>query len=109
MLLAVGVIYGLVEMAGVCWQRQRPFARRAAIRPLVGHHPNRSFPSRHVASAVAMATIAAPAAPATSRLMAMLAVLLAVSRVAAGVHYPSDVLAGALLGGVVGRALRGRA
>jgi membrane-associated phospholipid phosphatase len=31
---------------------------------------------------------------------------LGLSRVAAGLHYPIDVLGGALLGGVVGRLLR---
>ena len=37
--------------------------------------------------------------------MAGLAWLLGLSRVAAGLHYPSDVLAGAVLGTVIGRVL----
>jgi membrane-associated phospholipid phosphatase len=37
--------------------------------------------------------------------MAIVAWLLGVSRIAAGLHYPSDVLAGAALGGAIGRLL----
>jgi membrane-associated phospholipid phosphatase len=39
-------------------------------------------------------------------LMAVLAAALGVARVRAGLHYPSDVLAGAVLGSIIGRLLR---
>ncbi len=106
MLLAVGLLYGIVDAAGSRWQRRRPFARLEQVVGLVGHEPHRSFPSRHVASAVAMALIALPARPRVGRLMAAMAAALAASRVLAGLHYPSDVLVGAALGSVVGRLLR---
>jgi membrane-associated phospholipid phosphatase len=53
-----------------------------------------------------MAVIIQPAARRTARTMALLAAALGLSRIRAGLHYPSDVAAGALLGYVVGRALR---
>jgi undecaprenyl-diphosphatase len=53
--------------------------------------------------------MAAAIAPGSSRLatsFGAIGVLLGVARVAAGVHYPSDVLAGALLGTVIGSLTR---
>jgi membrane-associated phospholipid phosphatase len=106
MLIAVGAVYGACELIGVAWRRERPFAGIDEVDQLVGHRPGRSFPSRHVASGVAMATIGYRAHPRLGRTMALLAWLLGLSRVAAGLHYPSDVLAGVALGRVVGLRCR---
>lgn len=57
-----------------------------------------SFPSGHAATAVAGALAGARLAPAAAPVLWGLATLMAVSRIYVGVHYPSDVLAGALLG-----------
>jgi len=106
MLAAVGTVYVASEALGWAWRRERPFSQLEHIQGLIEHRPERSFPSRHVASAVAMATIGQRAHPAIGGAMTWLALLLGVSRVATGVHFPSDVLAGGLLGLVVGRLLR---
>jgi membrane-associated phospholipid phosphatase len=108
MLLAVALVYASSELAGRAWPRQRPFTRLAGVTPLAPHTVGRSFPSRHVASAVAMALVAADQRPALGRAMTANAVALALLRVAAGLHYPSDVLAGLLLGTLVALPLRGR-
>jgi membrane-associated phospholipid phosphatase len=103
MLLAVGTVYGAAEVLGRTWQRERPFQSDAAVEGLLEHGSGRSFPSRHVASGLAMAAVASDEHTGISRLMAALAWLLGLSRVASGLHYPSDVLAGAVLGTFVGR------
>jgi membrane-associated phospholipid phosphatase len=72
----------------------------------VPHEPGRSFPSRHVASGLAMASIGSREHRRLGMLMAGVAWLLGVSRVAAGLHYPSDIAAGALLGLIFGRYAR---
>jgi undecaprenyl-diphosphatase len=106
MLAGVAVVYLASEVLGGAWRRGRPFARLGEVQALAPHAGGRSFPSRHVASGVAMATIASTAHPWLGASMACVALLLGLSRVAAGLHYPSDVLAGALIGRVIGRLLR---
>jgi undecaprenyl-diphosphatase len=65
-----------------------------------------SFPSGHTASAFAFAAAAAGAAPAASLPLHVLATLVGYSRVHTGMHYPSDIAAGAVVGVVCGRAVR---
>lgn len=65
-----------------------------------------SFPSGHTLHAVAFTMIAAYHFPPLLMLLAPLCALIALSRPALGLHYPSDVLAGALLGaGIAGSSL----
>lgn len=91
------------------------------VKPLVGRsrpaldpmHPSRqlprmpwtsSFPSGHSASAAAFAVGAALERPRTAFVLAPLAAAVAYSRVHVGVHYRSDVVAGAALGAGVALA-----
>jgi membrane-associated phospholipid phosphatase len=106
MLAAVGLVYLGSEVLGRVWQRERPFAHLGEVDGLVPHTARRSFPSRHVASGLAMAAIGQRAHPLLGTTMAAVAGLLGLSRVAAGLHYPSDIVAGALLGSLIGRVLR---
>jgi undecaprenyl-diphosphatase len=62
---------------------------------------SRSFPSGHTAAAVAFASGAGNVLPLAGVPLHGLALLVSYSRVHTGVHYPSDVLAGALLGAVI--------
>ncbi|MET8943587.1 phosphatase PAP2 family protein [Streptomyces sp. NPDC004542] len=66
-----------------------------------------SFPSGHSASAAAFAAGVALESPAWGAVVAPVAISVAMSRVYTGVHFPSDVLAGAALG--VGAAYAVRA
>ncbi len=69
--------------------------------PEVRHVPmptSTSFPSGHSASAFAFAEGVGAAAPALGVPVRMLAVAVSYSRVHTGVHYPGDVVAGALIG-----------
>ena len=108
MLVAVSLVYALSELGGRAWPRPRPFARLDAVVPVVPHTAHRSFPSRHVASAMAMALIALRYHPRLGWMMLANVLLLALTRVAAGLHYPSDVLTGVALGAAVALPLRGQ-
>lgn len=65
-----------------------------------------SFPSGHSVTAFASATALACVAPRLGKWLLLLAVLVALSRVITGAHYPSDVIAGAALGAATTFMLR---
>jgi lipid A 4'-phosphatase len=71
-----------------------------------GWHPDHwSFPSGHAATAAALMTVLWCLWPRPLWLYAAAAALVAISRVVTGQHYLSDVIAGAVIGVVVTRAL----
>ncbi|MFQ9736875.1 MAG: phosphatase PAP2 family protein [Christensenellaceae bacterium] len=61
-----------------------------------------SFPSRHVASAFVIGTVLLPYCVWAGAAVLLAGTLLGYVRFAAGIHYPSDLLAGAALGIVFG-------
>jgi membrane-associated phospholipid phosphatase len=63
-----------------------------------------SFPSSHAASTTAAVVFA----PLLGRPVLLLPVGMAWSRMALGVHYPTDVLVGSVLGAVIGAASENR-
>lgn len=64
-----------------------------------------SFPSGHAATSFAAATVLSSFAPRFRVAFYALATLIAYSRLSNGVHYPTDVVAGALVGVLTGRLL----
>jgi undecaprenyl-diphosphatase len=90
--------------------RARPFETLLETR-VVGHRPvTYSFPSGHAASAVGGAFVTTLMARRARVLLWALALLIAVSRIYIGVHYPLDVVAGACVGwGVAVLVTGGRA
>jgi undecaprenyl-diphosphatase len=65
---------------------------------------SRSFPSGHSASAFAFATGVGQVMPLAGVPLRGLAALVAYSRVHTGVHYPGDVVSGAILGSVLAQS-----
>lgn len=89
--------------------RERPFVRDPGVH-LVGPTPSgSSFPSGHAASAVAGAYGLVFVWPRRRALLWALAASISCSRVYLGVHYPTDVVVGALVGWGVARLATGRA
>jgi undecaprenyl-diphosphatase len=86
--------------------RDRPPVVDPDPEPLVRLPDTHSFPSGHATVAFACATVLALAVPRLAVPLYVLAGLIAFSRVYVGVHYPLDVLAGAVLGYALARALR---
>jgi undecaprenyl-diphosphatase len=66
-----------------------------------------SFPSGHTLHAVSFTLITVTAFPALGWLLVPFAALVAMSRVILGLHYPTDVAAGALLGLALARLVAG--
>lgn len=98
----------VTQVAKRRFDRARPFVVDSSIKPPVHlPHAHSSYPSGHASSAFAAARVIATLSPELARDAYSLATQVAVSRVYAGVHFPSDVVAGALLGtGVAEAALR---
>jgi undecaprenyl-diphosphatase len=84
--------------------RERPFITHSSI-VCAGRALDRfSFPSGHTLHAVSFTLLICSAMPILLLLLMPLAVLIALSRVVLGLHYPSDVLAGGALGASLGLA-----
>ncbi|HEY1355898.1 MAG TPA: phosphatase PAP2 family protein [Solirubrobacterales bacterium] len=93
--VAIGVNY-LVKLAV---RRPRPVLD--GLPPLGGAPSSLSFPSAHATSSFAVATAMTRVEP-VAALAFLLAAALALGRPYLGMHYPSDVVAGALLGVALG-------
>jgi undecaprenyl-diphosphatase len=98
--VAVGIADLLVELIKAVVPRHRPFEHQ--LGPSERTH---SFPSGHAATAFAGATMLAAYLPRYRVPLYVLAVLIALSRLYNGVHYPTDVIAGAVLGIATATAL----
>ena len=83
--------------------RARPFVDHVEYREIGVRPDTPSFPSGHAATAAAGALAFARIWPAAAIPAWTLAALIAISRVALGVHFPSDILAGFLLGALLAR------
>ncbi len=94
--LATAVGYLIGALVG----RPRPFSEDIYVAPIGLLPTSASFPSAHswVAFAFASTFLYYPKYARIGRVLVALACLVAVGRVMAGLHYPSDVLGGALLG-----------
>lgn len=100
---AVGVVlYKLIKTRAV---RERPYITHPAISCIAAPLDRYSFPSGHTLHAVSFALLVSVHFPECAPAVASFAALVALSRVVLGLHYPSDVAAGALLGaGLAGTA-----
>ncbi|RUO35316.1 phosphatase PAP2 family protein [Aliidiomarina sanyensis] len=81
-------------------RRDRPWLRRK-VKPVIKPADRFSFPSGHATAAFLFAALVIASFPVWAPIFYGWATLVAISRVALGVHYPSDVLAGAFLGTLI--------
>jgi undecaprenyl-diphosphatase len=78
--------------------RPRPYQVQTRIRLGAAPLDRFSFPSGHTLHAVSLSIVAIAYFPYMASLLLPFALLVAASRVVLGLHYPSDVLAGACIG-----------
>jgi len=78
--------------------RLRPFASHACIRKGARTLDDYSFPSGHTMHAVAFTVLLTDCVPLLGWLLVPFALVTGLARVVLGLHYPSDVFMGAVLG-----------
>lgn len=106
-ILSLVISRGIIEtLINRFFFRDRPFVTFQTI-PLIGHEPTASFPSGH---AVVFFTVATLIFLLVSRKWGtwffVFAAIMGLARIYVGVHYPLDILAGALIGFVTPFVLR---
>jgi len=98
-LLASGIALGINQVLGAIWNRPRPFvAHPHDVHLLLAHAADGSFPSDHAAAGFAVAGVLVAAHRRLGAAAIAVAVLMSYARVFVGLHYPGDVVAGALIG-----------
>ncbi len=92
--LSSAVIKPLIERPRPCWTME--------VHLLVSCGAGFSMPSSHAANFFGQAYFFKKVAPSFTKFLIPLAILVALSRVFVGVHYPADIIIGAALGTLVG-------
>lgn len=104
------ILAALLNLALYLWLkrrigRSRPYVDCPGIRLGARVLDQFSFPSGHTLHATTFSMLLVNAYPQSAVVLVPLALLIAWSRVALGLHYPSDVAAGALIGALTGGLL----
>jgi membrane-associated phospholipid phosphatase len=94
----VGAGYVISTSIKLVVRRRRPVV--ADLPALIGTRTTLSFPSSHAVTSFAALRAFGPLVPRAP--LAAVAVTMSLSRLFLGVHYPSDVAAGAVLGTLIG-------
>jgi len=97
--IAVVLIFSQMIVQFLKWavNRPRPFKALDDLKPGRASAPGFSFPSGHTCAAFAIAISVSYFFPVFIAPLIALAVLVGISRIYLGVHYPSDVLAGSVI------------
>jgi len=94
---AVFARFVIAELIRFLWERPRPFIENN-VNLLIEHPASSSFPSGHAIFYFAFSTLVYFYNKKLGTLFLIATTLIALSRVYAGLHWPSDVLAGAVIG-----------
>jgi len=93
---AVFARFAVNEIIQLFWQRPRPFVNNNVN--LLFEHLGPSFPSGHAAFFFAISTIVFLYNKNASLLFFFASIIISLARIFSGIHWPSDILAGALVG-----------
>lgn len=108
-LLAAGGALAVNAAVGLAWYRPRPFAAHpGTVHVLLPHAADSSFPSDHAAAAFAIAVVLVAAHRPWGVAALALAALVGYARIYVGDHYPTDILAGGVVGCAAGILLVAR-
>lgn len=98
----VAEVFGAI--AGAIHSNNQPFAELSNVNQLIGHAIDNSFPSDHAIEFFSICITFLLFKKNLRYVWLAIAILVSISRVWVGVHYPADILVGAILG-IIGAAL----
>jgi len=93
--------YGIVEIVRFLFHRARPFVEND-VSVLIEHASTSSFPSGHTSFFFALSTIVFLYNKKAGYIFFTISFLIGFSRIVSGIHWPSDILIGALIGILIG-------
>lgn len=91
----------LCEVLSRVINRDRPFVAIAEVKQLIEHGADPSFPSSHMSVMAAIAVALWYRNRNIGIVLFILATISGLARIGAGIHYPSDIVVGALIGTVI--------
>ena len=89
------------EILSKIFDRARPFAAHSDIKLLFPHAADGGFPSHHMVFTMALAVCVLSFHRNIGTILVILTVVSGIFRVVAGIHYPTDIFVGMLIGAVV--------
>ena len=101
LVIPVGIAVLTSELISQVYVRQRPFVAMPGVRLLVPHAADGGMPSHHVVFMVAVAVMIYSVDRKMGYILLLVTLITGIARVSAGIHYPSDILAGAILGWII--------
>ena len=101
----IGAAVVISEVLSKFFDRSRPFVASREITLLIPHDADGGFPSHHTTVMVAIAVALWFRNHNFGRLLFILAMLSGIARVGAGIHYPTDILAGIVIGAMTSWAI----
>lgn len=97
--------WGITEVINSVYPSPRPFLVSDSVNKLISHGGMDSFPSGHATFFAAIATVLYFYHKKIAVFYALGALLIGVARIVAGIHWPVDILAGYVIGGIVAVAV----
>ncbi len=101
LVVPVGLTALVAKLASQVRDRPRPFTANTNIHEIISNVTGSSFPSVHVALMAAVATAIYLRNRQAGNGIMWLTVICGIAKVAAGVHYPTDIIFGIFLGIVI--------
>lgn len=98
LLVVLGIPYAAVTILRKAVNAKRPYEIYDFYKNQPKNCSGLSFPSRHAASVMIIATVALFLYGWVGALLSLLGVLMCISRVMLGIHFPRDVIAGGCIG-----------
>lgn len=93
-----GIAILISESISAIYIRQRPFVADSGVKLLVPHSADGGMPSHHIVFMVTLVVSIYFYDKRTATFLAILTLLTGIARVVAGIHYPSDIVVGAVIG-----------